>query len=49
MTCFPTDNTHTIIVQNPDDDLNTLSFPLNLQGVMLYLSVRKPTAAEWET
>jgi hypothetical protein len=32
-----------------DDDLNTLSFPLHLQGVMSYLPVRKPTAAEWET
>jgi hypothetical protein len=36
-------------VQNPDDDLSTLSFPLHLQGVMLYLPVCKPTAAKWET
>jgi hypothetical protein len=49
LTQFPTDNTHTIIVQNPDDDLNTLSFPLHLQGVTLYLLVHKPTAAKWET
>ncbi len=49
LTCFPTDNTHPLIVQNPDDDSTTLSFPLNLQGVMLYLPVRKLTAAKWET
>jgi hypothetical protein len=49
LTHFPTDNTHAIIVQNPDNELNTLSFPLHLQGVTSYLPVRKPTAAKWET
>ncbi len=49
LTCFPTDNTHALIVQNPDDDLTTLTFPLHLQGVTSYLPVRKPTAAKWET
>jgi hypothetical protein len=36
-------------VQNLDNDLTTLSFPLHLQRVTLYLPVRKPTAAKWET
>jgi hypothetical protein len=49
LTRFPTDNTHAIIVQNSDDDSTTISFPLHLQGVMSYLPVCKPTAAEWET
>ena len=49
LTHFPTDNTHALIVQNPDDDLTTLTFPLHLQGVTSYLPVRKPTAAKWET
>jgi hypothetical protein len=49
LTCFPTDNTHTLVVQNPDDDSTTLSFPLHLQGVTSYLPVRKPTADEWES
>jgi hypothetical protein len=49
LTRFPTDNTHAIIVQNPDDELNTLSFPLHLQGVTLYLPVQKPTATKRET
>ncbi len=40
---------HTIIVQNPDNELNTLSFPLHLQGVTSYLLVQKPTVADWET
>jgi hypothetical protein len=40
---------HALILQNPDDDLTTLSFPLHLQGLMLYLPVRTPTAAKWET
>jgi hypothetical protein len=46
LTCFPPDNTHAIIVQYPDDESNTLSFPLHLQGVTLYLPVQKPTAAK---
>jgi hypothetical protein len=33
LTCFPTDNTHALIMQNPEDDLTTLFFPLHLQGV----------------
>jgi hypothetical protein len=49
LTCFTTDNMHALIVQNPDNDSTTLSFPLHLQGVMSYLPVHKPTAAEWET
>jgi hypothetical protein len=48
LTCFPT-NTHALVVQNPDDDSTTLSFPLHLQGVTLYLPVHKPTANEWES
>ncbi len=39
---------HAIIVQNPDNESNVLSFPLHLQGVTLYLPVRKPAAAEWK-
>jgi hypothetical protein len=46
---FPTDNTHALIVQNPDNDSTTLSFPLHLQGVTSYLLVCKPTVAKWET
>jgi hypothetical protein len=49
LTSFPTDSTHAIIVQNPDNESGVLSFPLHLQGVMLYLPVRKPTVAEWKT
>jgi hypothetical protein len=49
MTHFSTDNTHAIIVQNPDYESNTLSFPLHLQGVTLYLPVRKPTVTKWDT
>ena len=49
LTHFPTDNTHALVVQNPDDDSTTLSFPLHLQGVTSYLPVRKPTADEWES
>ncbi len=49
LTCFPTNNTHALIVQNPDDDSTTLCFPLHLQGVTLYLPVCKPTATKWET
>jgi hypothetical protein len=49
LTLFPTDNMHTIILQKPDNESNTLSFPLHLQGVMSYLLVWKPTMAEWET
>jgi hypothetical protein len=49
LTRFPTDNRHALIVQNPDNDLTTLSFPLHLQGVTPYLPVCKPTAVEWET
>ncbi len=37
LTRFPTDNTHALVVQNPDNDSTTLSFPLHLQGVMLYV------------
>ncbi len=48
-TPFPTDNTHALIMQNLDDDSTTLSFPLHLQGVTLYLLVCKPTANEWES
>jgi hypothetical protein len=48
-TRFPTDNMHALIVQNPDNDSTTLSFPLHLQGVTLYLLVRKSTAAKWDT
>ena len=40
LTHFPTDNTHALIVQNPDNDLTTLSFPLHLQGATLYLPVQ---------
>jgi hypothetical protein len=46
LTRFSTDNTHALLVQNPDNDLTTLTFPLHLQGVTLYLPVHKPTAAE---
>jgi hypothetical protein len=49
LTHFLSDNMHTLVVQNPDDDLTTLSFPLHLQGVTSYLLVRKPTADEWES
>jgi hypothetical protein len=49
LTCFPTNSTHTLIVQNPDNDSTTLYFPLHLQGVTSYLPVCKPTAAKWET
>jgi hypothetical protein len=49
LTRFSTDNTHALIVQNPDDDSTTLTFPLHLQGVTSYLLVSKPTAAKWET
>jgi hypothetical protein len=49
LTRFPTDNTHALVVQNPDNDLTPLSFPLHLQGVMLYLPVHKPTADKWES
>jgi hypothetical protein len=49
LTCFPTDNTHALIVQNPDNDSTTLSFPLHLQGMTSYLPVRKHTASKWET
>jgi hypothetical protein len=48
LTRFPTDNTHALIVQNPDND-STIFFPLHLQGVMSYLPVHKLTAAKWET
>jgi hypothetical protein len=47
LTRFPTDNTHALVVQNPDNDLTTLSSPLHLQGVTSYLPVRKPTADKW--
>jgi hypothetical protein len=40
---------HAIVMNNPDDESNDLSFPLHLQVVTPYLPVRKPTAAEWET
>ncbi len=40
---------HAIIVQNPDNESNTLSFHLHLQGVRSYLPVQKPTAAKWES
>jgi hypothetical protein len=33
LTRYPPDNMHALIVQNPDDDSTTLSFPLHLQGV----------------
>ncbi len=36
-------------MQNPDNDLTTLTFPLHLQGVTSYLPVCMPTAAKWET
>jgi hypothetical protein len=49
LTCFPTDNTHALVVQNPDNDSTTLFSPLHLQGVSSYLPVRKPTATKWET
>jgi hypothetical protein len=49
LTRCPTDNTHALVVQNPDGDSTTLSFPLHLQGVTSYLPVCKPTAAKWET
>jgi hypothetical protein len=49
LTHFPTDNTHALVVQNPDDDSTTLSFPLHLQGVTSYLLVCKPRADEWES
>jgi hypothetical protein len=49
LTCFPTDNMHALIMQNSDNDLTTLSFPLNLQGVTSYLPVSKHIATEWET
>jgi hypothetical protein len=40
LTHFLTDNMHAFIVQNPDDDLTTLSSPL---------PVHKPIATKWET
>jgi hypothetical protein len=46
LTRFPTDNMHALILQNPDDVSTTLSFPLHLQGVTLYLPVHKPTSAK---
>ncbi len=49
LTRFPTDNMHALVVQNPDNDSTTLSFPLHLQGVTLYLPVCKPTTNEWES
>jgi hypothetical protein len=49
LTCFPTDNMHRLIVQNPNDDSTTPTFPLHLQGVTLYLPVCKLIAAKWET
>ncbi len=49
LTRFPTDNMQAIIVQNPDNESITLSFPLHIQGVMLYLPVRKPTVAKRKT
>jgi hypothetical protein len=49
LTHFPTDNTHPLIMQNPDNDLTTLSFPLHFQGLTSYLPVHKPTATRWET
>jgi hypothetical protein len=49
LTRFPTDNTHALVVQNPDDDSTTLSSPLHFQGVMSYLPVRKPRANKWES
>ncbi len=49
LTCFPTDNMHALIMQNQDNDLTNLPFPLHLQGVTSYLLVGEPTAAKWET
>jgi hypothetical protein len=49
LTHFPTDNMYSLIVQNPDDDSTTPTFPLHLQQVTLYLPVCKPTATKWET
>jgi hypothetical protein len=49
LTHFPTDNTHALVVQNPDNDSTTLSFLLHLQGVTSYLPVCKPTAGKWES
>jgi hypothetical protein len=46
LTPFPTENTHALIVQNPGNDSTTLSFPLHLQRVTLYLLVCKPTTAK---
>jgi hypothetical protein len=48
-TIFPTDNRYAINLQKPDNESNVLSISLHLQGVTLYLPVRKPTVAEWET
>jgi hypothetical protein len=47
LTRFPADIMQAIMVQNPDNDLNTFSSPLHLQGVMSYLPVCKHTAAKW--
>jgi hypothetical protein len=49
LTLNPTDNTHAIVVQDPDDPAQHFCFPLNIQGVTSYLTVRKPTLAEWDS
>jgi hypothetical protein len=49
LTLNPTDNTHAIVVQDPDDLDQHICFPLDLQGVTSYLTVRKPTLIEWES
>jgi hypothetical protein len=46
LTCFPTDNMHAIIMKNQDNESNTLSFSLHLQGVTSHLPVQKPTVAK---
>jgi hypothetical protein len=49
LTLNPTDNTHAIVVNDPDDLERHICFPLNIQGVTSYLTVRKPTLAEWDS
>jgi len=49
LTLNPPDNMHAIVVQDPDDLAQHICFPLHIQGVTSYLTVRKPTLDEFES
>ena len=45
----PTDESHSLIIQNEDNEEDNLLIPLSLNGVTSYFNTRKPSVEEFES